>query len=149
MNIRSYFIKDRVKNKFDVFNRLVVYLEKQQMITNEHQVMRGLIDREEQGSTGMTKGIAIPHVNSVYVVKPTIMYIRLDHGIDWESIDKEPVHHIFALLSTKNIKEQTHLEMLSKIAELLMDNEFILSIKNASSEIEVVKIINNDLGGFK
>ena len=93
-------------------------------VRDEKLVVDAVLQREEEGTTGFGKGIAIPHGKSDGVVEPTLMYGRLDTKIDWKSMDDAPVDKLFLILVPETSHTE-HLQMLAKLARKLMHDEFV------------------------
>ena len=87
-------------------------------------LLAALRQREEEGTTGMVGGFAIPHAKSELVREPCVLAFRLRDGIEWSSVDGKPVTFVIALLIPAVQAGTTHLELLSRVAVLLMDEAF-------------------------
>lgn len=97
--------------------------------------------REEEGTTGVGEGIAIPHGKGAFVDKPGLAAMVVKDGVDYDSLDGEPVHLIF-LIAAPNTKDNVHLDVLSKLSVLLMNEEFSRALQNAKSPEEFIKIVD-------
>ena len=97
--------------------------------------------REEEGPTGVGEGIAIPHGKGAFVDKPGLAAMVVKDGVDYDSLDGEPVHLIF-LIAAPNTKDNVHLDVLSKLSVLLMDEDFSRALQNAKSPEEFMKIVD-------
>ena len=97
--------------------------------------------REEEGTTGVGEGIAIPHGKGAFVDKPGLAAMVVKDGVDYDSLDGEPVHLIF-LIAAPNTKDNVHLDVLSKLSVLLMDEDFSRALQNAKSPEEFMKIVD-------
>ena len=101
----------------------------------------GVYAREKESTTGIGEGIAIPHAKSEGVKAPGIAAMIVRNGVDFDSLDGEPVHVIF-LIAAPDTKDNVHLEVLSKLSVLLMDDQFIDSLKKAQNKEEFLRIID-------
>lgn len=111
-------------------------------ITNERStVLVDLKMREEQGTTGMIDGFAIPHAKSPAINKPGLVILKSSMGIDWNSMDGKDVNFIFGILIPEKEQGTSHLKILSNIARMLMKEEAKTQLKSAESEKEITKII--------
>ena len=95
-----------------------------------HQVFDSLLARERLGSTGLGKGIAIPHARVVRCKVTVAAFLQLERGIDFDAIDKQPVDILFALMVPEKSTEE-HLEILANLAELFSDNKFREKLRQA------------------
>ncbi|MBF7120299.1 PTS fructose transporter subunit IIA [Pediococcus pentosaceus] len=106
-------------------------------------VENGLKDREMEATTGFGKGIAIPHTKSKYVKEPTIIVLRNNQEIEWNSLDGKPVN-MFINLLVPDGKSNIHLKMLAKLSRQLMHKEFTTILKEGS-EGQILEAIQNVL----
>lgn len=97
--------------------------------------------REEESTTGVGGGIAIPHGKCDAVEKPGLAAMVIKDGVDFDSLDGEPVNLIF-LIAAPNTKDNIHLDVLSKLSILLMDEQFSENLKKASTPEEFLQIID-------
>jgi PTS system nitrogen regulatory IIA component len=117
-------------SKKRIFEEIAEHLGKQFPDINASTIFEALIAREKLGSTGIGHGIAIPHCRIPYCDKNIAMFITLDKGIDYDSIDNEFVDVIFVLL----VPEQTtddHLKTLRQIAEAFSNNKILQRVRSA------------------
>lgn len=99
---------------------------------NANELFDNLVSREKLGSTGIGKGIAIPHCRSLNCTKAVGTFIRLETPVDFDAIDHQPVDMLFVLLVPKEA-QQEHLNLLSKIAGLFNDDQRREALRNAAS----------------
>ena len=97
--------------------------------------------REEESTTGIGEGIAIPHGKCDAVSRPGLAAMVIKNGVDFDSLDGEPVTLLF-LIAAPNTKDNVHLDVLSKLSVMLMDEEFTENLRNASSVEEFLRIID-------
>ena len=99
----------------------------------EEEYLKLVIKREEEGSTGVGEGIAIPHGKGGVISEPGLAAMVIPDGVDFESLDGKPVKLLF-LIAAPNSKDNLHLEVLSRLSALLMNEKFrkdLLKAKNA------------------
>lgn len=101
----------------------------------------GVYAREEEGTTGIGEGIAIPHCKSKAVSKPGLAAMVIPAGVDFDSLDGEKVTLLF-LIAAPDTEDNVHLDVLSKLSMLLMDETFTNQLKSAKSTKEFLKIID-------
>ena len=97
--------------------------------------------REEESTTGIGEGIAIPHGKCYAVKTPGLAAMVIKNGVDYDSLDGEPVTLLF-LIAAPNTKDNVHLDVLSKLSVMLMDENFTTSLRNAKSVEEFLQIID-------
>ena len=129
-----------------VFDRLSYLVVQQGYATDVDAVKSALIAREVEGTTGMMDGFAIPHAKSSAITKPGVSVLKLKQGIEWEAMDGKPIFFVIALFIPETEAGSTHLQFLSKIARLLMKEEFKTALANADSTDEIVKLLMGYLG---
>ncbi|MCK1991077.1 PTS transporter subunit EIIA [Peribacillus muralis] len=100
-----------------------------------------ILKREEQSTTGIGEGIAIPHAKTSAVRIPAICFGKTVNGVDYDSLDGQPAHLFFMIAASEGANSD-HLETLSRLSSLLMDEKFRAQLMSASSGEEVVEIIN-------
>ncbi|SIS43412.1 PTS fructose transporter subunit IIABC [Salimicrobium flavidum] len=128
-------------SKSESLDQLVGQLDAAGRLNNRDDFREAIQTREDQSTTGVGDGIAIPHAKSGAVKEPAIAFGRSTNGIEYESLDSQPAHLFFMIAATDGA-DNTHLESLSRLSTFLMDANFRNSLMNASSEDEVMEIIN-------
>ncbi|MCK1158683.1 fructose PTS transporter subunit IIA [Streptococcus uberis] len=137
----------RVKDKLDLFNTIADYALKRNIIDNKDLLVNAFLEREKEVSTGLQESFAIPHAKSNFIKEPTVFFLKLVEPIEWETFDGQPVSNVFALLVPSKYEGTLHLEMISKIATSLLEDEFINSVKNSSNIDEIEKQIAKAMKG--
>ncbi|ASN07308.1 PTS fructose transporter subunit IIBC [Virgibacillus necropolis] len=110
--------------------------------TSEDDVVEGLQSREAESTTGFQEGFAIPHTQSEAIVKPAIVIVRTETGIEWESFDGEPAFFFLSLLIPKEEAGTTHLQALSALSRVLMDDEKRQAFLDAKTNEELTKLVD-------
>lgn len=106
-------------------------------------VMNAFLAREAEGTTGMMEGFAIPHAKSDAITEAAVIVVKDDSGVTgWDTMDGAPVNVAIALLIPCAQAGTTHLKILSKVAEALMDEDFRATVKGSSDAAEIAKTIN-------
>ena len=131
-----------VTTKKELIKKAVELMQKNGNINNIDEYEKLVIKREEEGSTGIGEGIAIPHGKGDSVSKPGISAMVIPNGADFEALDEKNVNLLF-LIAAPNNKENIHLEVLSRLSTLLMDKKFREKLLNAKSKDEFLNIIND------
>ncbi len=128
------------EDKAEVFEELVDHLVTQYRTDSRDEILEAIRRREEKMSTGIKKGIAIPHAKTRFTRGVIGVLGISDHGIDYESLDGEPVRVLFLLVSSEE-DAATHLAVLKKIALLVENNGFSREVLAAGSPEKVSRII--------
>ena len=128
--------------KKETIRAMADLMEKSGKISDKNAYVEGLIKREEESTTAVGEGIAIPHYKGSAVTKPGLAAMVIKDGTDFDSIDGEPVKLIFAI-AAPDTKENVHLDVLSKLSVLLMDEDFSQKLINAKSVEEFISIIDD------
>ena len=128
--------------KKETIRAMADLMEKSGKISDKNVYVEGLIKREEESTTAVGEGIAIPHYKGSAVTKPGLAAMVIKNGTDFDSIDGEPVKLIFAI-AAPDTKENVHLDVLSKLSVLLMDEDFSQKLINAKSVEEFISIIDD------
>lgn len=138
---RSISLHAAPASKQEALDQVVELMVRSGKISDEEAYRRQVYLREEESTTGIGEGIAIPHGKCDAVMKPGLAAMVVKDGVDFDSLDGEPVHLIF-LIAAPNTKDNVHLDVLSKLSVLLMDEEFVERLKQASNVEEFLKIID-------
>ncbi len=147
MKITDLIKKDSIdlnveaSNKEEIIQKAVELMNENGNITNKEKYLELVIKREEEGSTGIGEEIAIPHGKGDSISAPGIAAMVIPNGVDFKSLDEKPVKLLFLIAAPDN-KENVHLEVLSRLSTLLMDEKFRKKLLNAKSKDEFLKIID-------
>lgn len=136
----SIELNGKASSKEDVLNKMVALMEKRGNIKDAAGYKKAVFLREEEGTTGVGMGIAIPHGKCDAVSAPGLAAMVVKDGVEYEALDGEPVDILF-LIAAPDTKDNVHLEVLSKLSVLLMDEQFLADLKKASSKEEFLQII--------
>lgn len=127
--------------KTEALNQCIDLMAKSGKIADVEKYRKGVFAREEEGTTGIGMGIAIPHCKSDAVTKAGLAAMVVKDGVDFESLDGTPAKIIF-LIAAPNTEDNVHLQVLSKLSVMLMDEQFTNSLINAGSVDEFLNIID-------
>lgn len=128
--------------KTEALNQSIDLMAKSGKIADVEKYRKGVFAREEEGTTGIGMGIAIPHCKSDAVTKAGLAAMVVKDGVDFESLDGTPAKIIF-LIAAPNTEDNVHLQVLSKLSVMLMDEQFTNSLINAGSVDEFLNIIDS------
>ena len=147
MKITDLLSKDAIKlngianSKQDAINKLVDLMAKNGNLTDKEKYKQVVLKREEEGSTGIGEGIAIPHGKTDAVSKPGLSAMVINDGVEFDSLDGQPAKLLF-LIAAPNTKDNVHLDVLSRLSTLLMDTEFRKSLMEAKTPEEFLRCID-------
>lgn len=141
LNKKSVCLNVKAKNKNDILKIAVDLMSEQGVITDKEKYLKAVLKREEEGTTGVGQGIAIPHGRCDEVTKPWLIAITIPEGVDFNSLDNEPVKLLF-MIAANNESSSKHIDILSKLSAMLMDENFTNLLLKAKNEDEFLKIID-------
>lgn len=147
MKITDLLSKDAIKlngianSKQDAINKLIDLMAKNGNLTDKEKYTQVVLKREEEGSTGIGEGIAIPHGKTDAVSKPGLSAMVINDGVEFDSLDGQPAKLLF-LIAAPNTKDNVHLDVLSRLSTLLMDTEFRKSLMEAKTPEEFLRYID-------
>lgn len=130
-----------VTTKGEAIDKMVELMEKGGNLSDTKIYKQGVLKREEEGTTGIGEGIAIPHAKTDAVKAPGLASMVVKEGVDYDSLDGEPVHLIF-LIAAPNTEDNVHLEVLSRLSMLLMDDDFRENLLKAQTPEEYLSYID-------
>lgn len=138
---RSICLDGKPTSKDEALDQVVALMVNSGKISDQEAYRRQVYLREEESTTGIGEGIAIPHGKCDAVAKPGLAAMVVKDGVDFDSLDGEPVHLIF-LIAAPNTKDNIHLDVLSKLSVLLMDEKFVEDLRKAKTVDEFLQIVD-------
>lgn len=141
LDLRSISLDAVPASKQEALDMAVALMAKSGKIRDEEAYRREVYLREEESTTGVGGGIAIPHGKCDAVIRPGLAAMVIPNGVDFDSLDGEPVHLIF-LIAAPNTKDNVHLDVLSKLSVLLMDEQFSEKLRRAKTAEEFLRIVD-------
>lgn len=139
---RSILLDGKAENKQDALDKMVDLMEAGGRLADVETYRKGVYAREEESTTGIGEGIAIPHCKSEAVKKPGLAAMVIPNGVDFDSLDGEPADLIF-LIAAPDTEDNVHLDVLSRLSVLLMDSDFTSKLRRAKSVEEFKKVIDD------
>lgn len=145
MDIRSLLMKDimimdlKATTKSEVIDEMVHNYYEHGIIDDEDLYKKDIIKREEEGSTGMGDGIAIPHAHDAAVKKPAVQFARSVAGVDYDSMDGQPAH-LFFMIAAPEGGDNTHFQALAALSQVLMNPDVVTALKAADTPDKVQDI---------
>lgn len=141
LNKKSIRLDGSPATKSETIDQMVELMVRGGNINDPETYKNGVLAREEEGTTGIGEGIAIPHAKTDAVTAPGLAAMVVKNGVDYDALDGQPVQLIF-LIAAPNTEDNIHLEVLSRLSMLLMDEEFQNNLKNAGSVDEFLTVID-------
>nr|WP_280636689.1 PTS sugar transporter subunit IIA [Brochothrix thermosphacta] len=129
-------------NKDEVLQNIAAIAKEKGIISDTAATYHGFLKREQQGSTGMEQGIAIPHTENNAVIRPALMVVTLARSVDWDSLDGQPTTHVLAMFILTG-GSSNHLNVLSDVAKLLVHDDFITELKTATDTTTIYNLFQN------
>lgn len=149
LSVESIRLNVSPTTKSDAINMLVDLMEKSGKLTDKKQYLEDVLKREASGTTGLGDGIATPHAKSAGVKNAGLAAMTVPEGMDFESMDGLP-SRLFFLIAAPDGSNDTHLELLSKLATMLMDPDFVNALVKAPSIEEFLNLIDaKEEGSFQ
>ena len=141
---KEYIIEDLVSSdKESTLDELSSFLKDKGMISNKETLQSALMEREALGSTGIGENVAIPHAKISAIDQIITVFGRSIKGIEFDSLDKKPVHFIYLVLAPMNSSGQ-HLKVLARISRLLKNKSLRESIIRATEANQIYAIIADE-----
>lgn len=138
-----------LQNSSTTVDEVLAFLAKKSCELGVADDEQGVLDafkaREAEGTTGMMDGFAIPHAKCDAIKQATVLVVKFSGNVAWESMDQKPVRAAIALFVPSKEAGTTHLQLLSKVAVLLMDEKFRASVLESEDPATIAAIINKGL----
>ena len=132
--------------KIEAIDKMVDLVENSGNLNNKEEYKKAIIAREEMSTTGIGEGVAIPHAKTKAVDKACLAAGVSKDGIDYESFDGS-LSHLFFMIAAPDGANDTHLEVLSRLSTILMDEEFRNNLINTTSIDEFISLIDKNYCG--
>lgn len=143
VKVENVFVAENFASRDEALSFVSNQAVKAGVADDADAVMNAFLAREAEGSTGMMEGFAIPHAKSDAITDAAVIVVKDDSGVTgWDTMDGAPVNVAIALLIPGAQAGNTHLKILSKVAEALMDEGFRATVKGSTDAAEIAKTIN-------
>ena len=143
VKVENVFVAENFASRDEALSFVSNQAVKAGVADDADAVMNAFLAREAEGSTGMMEGFAIPHAKSDAITDAAVIVVKDDSGVTgWDTMDGAPVNVVIALLIPGAQAGTTHLKILSKVAEALMDEGFRATVKGSTDAAEIAKTIN-------
>lgn len=143
VKVENVFVAEDFASRDEALNFVSNQAVKAGLANDADAVMNAFLAREAEGTTGMMEGFAIPHAKSDAITEAAVIVVKDESGVTgWDTMDGAPVNVAIALLIPGAQAGTTHLKILSKVAEALMDEDFRATVKGSTNAAEIAKTIN-------
>ena len=143
VKVENVFVAEDFASRDEALSFVSNQAVKAGIASDADAVMNAFLAREAEGTTGMMEGFAIPHAKSDAITEAAVIVVKDDSGVTgWDTMDGAPVNVAIALLIPGAQAGTTHLKILSKVAEALMDEDFRATVKGSTDAAEIAKTIN-------
>ncbi len=138
---KSIELNVKAKDKNDIINKMTELMLNTGRIKDLNEYKELVLKREEEGSTGVGEGIAIPHGKGKCVTEPGLVAMVVPEGVEYNALDGKPVNLLF-MIAAPDTNSNIHLDVLSRLSTMLMDENFKNKLISAKSKKEFLEIIN-------
>ena len=146
VKVENVFVAEDFTSRDEALSFVSNQAVKAGIASDADAVMNAFLAREAEGTTGMMEGFAIPHAKSDAITEAAVIVVKDESGVTgWDTMDGAPVNVAIALLIPGAQAGTTHLKILSKVAEALMDEDFRATVKGSTDAAEIAKTINDRL----
>lgn len=146
VKVENVFVAEDFTSRDEALSFVSNQAVKTGIASDADAVMNAFLAREAEGTTGMMEGFAIPHAKSDAITEAVVIVVKDESGVTgWDTMDGAPVNVAIALLIPGAQAGTTHLKILSKVAEALMDEDFRATVKGSTDAAEIAKTINDRL----
>lgn len=143
VKVENVFVAEDFASRDEALSFVSNQAAKAGIASDADAVMNAFLAREAEGTTGMMEGFAIPHAKSDAITEAAVIVVKDESGVTgWDTMDGAPVNVAIALLIPGAQAGTTHLKILSKVAEALMDEDFRATVKGSTDAAEIAKTIN-------
>lgn len=147
---QNILLNCQATNKLELLTLISKHAKEMDIVDSQEALLNDFLHREYEGTTGLQDGFAIPHAKSDSVKEATVIYARNAIELkDWETFDDQPVMQVFALLVPKEEQGTKHIEMLSKLAMALMEDEFKEQVTKLTDKTQLANVIDNEMNGVE
>ncbi|MBC6357317.1 PTS fructose transporter subunit IIC [Lactobacillus helsingborgensis] len=138
----SMIMSLKATNKEDAVKEMADLEVKTGIVNDEDEFIKSIWARENESTTGIGEGIAMPHARNKTINKARVLFAKSEKGIDYNSLDGQPVH-LFFMITAPDGADNTHLEALAKLSGLLIDPDLVNALKKAQTPEEVIQLFED------
>lgn len=147
MDLREFITVEQISagnnlnTKAEFFSKIAEVAFENGIITSKDEAIEGLEVREAKGSTGLLDGFAIPHAQNDTITRAAVVIVKSSKKVEWESLDEQPVGTAICLLVPKDQAGSTHIDFLTEVSRLLMDDEFRSELNNLNDSESIYELL--------
>ena len=142
LSTESMIMDLKATNKEDAIKEMADIEVKTDIVNNEDEFIKSIWARENESTTGIGGGIAMPHARNKYINKARVLFAKSKEGIDYNSLDGQPVH-LFFMITAPDGADNTHLQALAKLSGLLINPDLVEALKKAETPDNVIKLFED------
>ncbi len=142
LSTESMIMDLKATNKEDAIKEMADLEVKTDIVNNEDEFIKSIWARENESTTGIGGGIAMPHARNKYINKARVLFAKSKEGIDYNSLDGQPVH-LFFMITAPDGADNTHLQALAKLSGLLINPDLVEALKKAETPYDVIKLFED------
>ena len=142
LSTESMIMDLKATNKEDAIKEMADLEVKTDIVNNEDEFIKSIWARENESTTGIGGGIAMPHARNKYINKARVLFAKSKEGIDYNSLDGQPVH-LFFMITAPDGADNTHLQALAKLSGLLINQDLVEALKKAETPDDVIKLFED------
>ena len=147
MDLKEYItekqivVEKNLKTKSDFFNKIAEVAYDNKIISSKEEVIQGLEERESKGTTGLLDGFAIPHAQKETISRPAVVIVKSMNEVEWETLDGSLVKTAICLLVPKSQAGSTHIDFLTEVSRLLMDDDFRADLNKLTDKESIYNLL--------
>lgn len=139
LKAEQVFLDIEESSQKETFEKIASVAKELNFISKEKKLIKAFYKREKESSTGFGDGFAIPHARNNDIKEPGIFFLRLKDGVEWDALDGNPVKIVIALIVPLSKASDTHLELLSKVAQRIIKPEVQKVLTKSKNKEEIIK----------
>lgn len=138
------FLSLEGKTKEEVLKEIAKKALEVNVVSSADEYFEGLLERENEVTTGFGNGIAIPHARVDAVLKPALLVAKLNNKIDWKALDDNPVELILTIAMPSTNEGNLHLKILAELSRKLMHEEFVNKLLSSATENDLYNVLGGE-----
>ncbi|WP_335762926.1 fructose PTS transporter subunit IIA [Brachyspira pilosicoli] len=134
-----------LNTKMEFLEKIAEIALKNDIISDTKELIEKLLEREAKGTTGLMDGFSIPHAQSDTIKRASVVIIKSGKYVEWESLDDKPVNTAISLLVPKAEAGSTHIDFLTEVSKLVMDDEFRDQLNKLNNSVDIYNLLISKL----
>ncbi|MCU9614407.1 fructose PTS transporter subunit IIA [Caldibacillus lycopersici] len=136
-------VNENIQTQLEAFERIAELAVSNGIADSKQAVVDGLLQREKESTTGFMEGFAIPHTKTTAVTEASVIILKTNDGIEWNSLDGSPVRFIISLLIPESEAGTTHLTLLSALSRMLIHSDVREQLMQANNATEILTVLTS------